>query len=74
MIFNNKPFIGILAFIIVLFVMPIGRTVMILKEKLFGEQYMFPAATILGIIGEILLWIGFRDKTETTATWIGNKF
>ena len=67
----RKPFIGILAFIVVLFVMTIGHAVMILTEKIFGEQYMFAAAGLLGMVGGVLLWIGSRDKSETAATLFG---
>lgn len=68
---NNKPFIGILAFIVVLFTMPIGHAVMILIEKIFGHSGQFPGATALGIIGAVLLWFGARNKDETPATWYG---
>ncbi len=51
---NDKPFIGISAFIIVLFTMPLGHAVMILIEKVFGHSYQFPGATVLGIVGAIL--------------------
>ena len=68
---NDKPFIGILAFIIVLFTMPLGHTVMILIEKVFGHSYQFPGATALGIVGAILLWFGARNMDETKATWYG---
>ncbi len=67
----RKPFIGILAFIIVLFTMPLGHAVMILIEKIFGLSGQFPGATVLGIIGAVLLWIGARNKDETPATWYG---
>ena len=71
MIFYQKPIIGILAFLVVLFVMPLGHALMILMEKVFGAQYQFAAAAFLGIIGGILVLIGTKDKTETTATWLG---
>ncbi len=67
----RKPFIGILAFIVVLFTMPIGHAVMILIEKVFGHSYQFPGATVLGIIGAVLLWFGARNEDETKATWYG---
>ncbi len=68
---NNKPFIGILAFIVVLFTMPLGHALMILIEKIFGHSGQFPGATVLGIIGAYLLWMGARHQNETQATWYG---
>ena len=68
---NNRPFIGISAFFIVLFTMPIGHALMILIEKIFGHSYQFPGATALGILGAILLWFGARNNDETKATWYG---
>jgi len=68
---NNKPFIGILAFVIVLFVMPIGHILMVIIEKSGGEKFMFPAAIALGLAGVLLLWVGSQNKTELTATWLG---
>lgn len=69
--FNSKPLIGILAFVVVLFIMPIGHIIMVLIEKNGGKDFMFPAAGILGLIGAILVWIGSRDKSELAATWLG---
>lgn len=67
----RKPFIGVLAFIVVLFTMPLGHTVMILIERVFGHSYQFPGATVLGLIGAILVWKGTRKSDETPATWYG---
>ena len=38
----KKPLIGLLAFIVVLFTMPLGHTIMILIEKLFGPLRPIP--------------------------------
>ncbi len=67
----RKPFIGILAFIVVLLVMPIGHTLMILIEKLLGGQYQFPGATLVGLLGVILLFTGIKKDSETAGTWFG---
>lgn len=67
----TKPFIGILAFLIVLFTMPIGHAVMIIMEKIFGYEYVFLVAFILGIIGVILLIFGVKNNNETKATFYG---
>ncbi len=47
----NKPIIGIIAFLIVLFTMPLGHAAMIIMEKSFGHEYIYQAAVIMGIIG-----------------------
>ena len=67
----TKPFIGILAFLIVLFTMPLGHAAMIIMENLFGHEYVFLAAFILGIIGVILLIFGVKNKNEAKATFYG---
>lgn len=68
---NDKPFIGMLAFIVVLFTMPLGHTLMILIEMIFGHFYQFPGAAAVGMIGGVLLWIGARTQQEAKATWYG---
>jgi len=67
----TKPFIGILAFLIVLFTMPLGHAAMIIMEKIFTHEYVFLAALILGLIGVVLLIFGVRNKNETKATFYG---
>ncbi|MCD6379583.1 hypothetical protein J7M07_03975 [bacterium] len=67
----TKPFVGILAFLIVLFTMPIGHAVMIIMEKVFGHEYLFLAASIIGVIGVVLLVLGVKIKNETKATFYG---
>lgn len=60
-----------LAFVIVLLTMPLGHAAMILMEHLFGINYVYHAAIILGIIGFILLIIGYKTANETKATFYG---
>lgn len=67
----RKPFIGITAFIVVLFTMPLGHTLMVLVERIFGEDYQYPAAFVLGFIGFSLLVVAFKKNEETPATWLG---
>ena len=67
----TKPFIGILAFLIVLFTMPLGHAAMIIMGKIFVHEYVFLAALILGLIGIVLLIFGVRNKNETKATFYG---
>ncbi len=68
---TKKPFIGLLAFVVVLLTMPLGHTVMILMEKLFGHNHQYTAATLMGLGGMILLFLGSKMDKETTATWLG---
>ena len=68
---NEKPFIGILAFIIVLFTMPLGHAAMIIMEKSFGHQYIYHAAVILGIVGFGLVVWGTIINKETKSTFLG---
>lgn len=69
--FSNSPFVGVLAFIVVLFVMPLGHTLMILVEKVFGHQYQFLGAFGIGLMGAWLLYIGYKKNSETPSTWYG---
>jgi len=67
----TKPFIGIIAFLIVLFTMPLGHAAMIIMEKGFGQNYIYQAALILGLLGFFLLiWGGVTSK-ENKATFLG---
>ncbi len=67
----TKPFTGIIAFIIVLFTMPLGHAAMILMEKGFGHEYIYPAALILGFLGLVLLIWGVISSKEDKATFLG---
>ncbi|NHZ85350.1 MAG: hypothetical protein GWP19_05660 [Planctomycetia bacterium] len=68
---NRISYYGILAFFIVLLTMPLGHAAMILMEHLFGINYIYYAAIILGIIGFFLLIIGYTTANETKATFYG---
>ncbi len=67
----KSPFIGILAFIIVLLTMPIGHAVMILMEHLLSPQNVIFAAVALGLLGLALLILGFFHKSKTVAAFSG---
>ena len=64
---NRKPFIGLLAFVLVLFTMPLGHTLMILIE----ESYKYVGATMLGLLGVVLLLFSLKYKKESTQTFLG---
>ena len=64
----RKPFVGILAFMLVLFTMPLGHTLMILIE----ESYKYIGATALGMAGVILLLISTKyPGKENAQTYLG---
>lgn len=67
----KKPFIGITAFLIVLFTMPLGHAAMILMEKGFGQEYIFQAALLTGFIGLLLLIWGVISVNENKGTFLG---
>ena len=69
--FARPPFIGLFAFIVVFLVQGLGHTVMILMETLFGEEYVFQSAFVMGLFGAWLLFIGMKNPKEVPATWIG---
>ncbi len=67
----RKPWIGILAFIVVLFTMPLGHAAMIIMEKAFGHEYVFIAAGVMGFAGLFLLVWGVMVSSDTKATFLG---
>ena len=67
----GRPFIGILAFLIVLITMPLGHAAMILMEYGFGDAYVYHAALYLGLAGLILLIWGVLSTNETRGTFLG---
>jgi hypothetical protein len=67
----KPPFVGITAFLLVLFVQPLGHTAMIMMEHTFGEQYVYLSAAMMGVIGGAFLLSGMRDTREVPATVFG---
>lgn len=66
----RAPIPGILAFITVFVWQGLGHTSMVLLEYIFGHAYVFHIATIIGLIGAWVTWIG-RNKSEAAATFLG---
>ena len=60
---------GIIAFIVVLLLMPLGHTLMILMEKLFSKPLV--AAGIVGTVGFILLIVSIRIQEKKTLSSLG---
>ena len=67
----TKPFVGIVAFLIVLFTMPLGHAAMIIMEKSFGHEYVYQAAIFIGFVGLALLIWGVISTSENKATFLG---
>ncbi len=67
----KKPFVGIIAFMIVLITMPLGHALMIVMENIFGHSHIYLAAMILGFFGLILLIWGMIVKKQLGATILG---
>lgn len=62
---------GIVAFLIVLFTMPLGHAAMILMEKIFGHDHVFHVALLLGFVGVAMLFAGMITKKDSSATFWG---
>lgn len=71
MVLNRKPFVGILAFALVLFIMPLGHAVMILTQVILGETYQYVGAVLLGLLGFAALLLSLKKESETTRTFLG---
>lgn len=69
--FYRPPFIGLLAFVVVFVVQALGHTVMIMMEEIFGEQYVYQSAFLLGGIGAVMLYVGMKHSGEVAGTWLG---
>jgi len=62
---------GVLAFVLVLLLMPLGHTLMVLMETVFGAA-VFVSAAIVGAIGIAMLWWGVaRPGRDLYATLLG---
>lgn len=68
---KTKPFIGISAFLIVLFTMPLGHALMILIQVILGETYQYVGAILVGLLGFAALLISLKKKDETGRTFLG---
>lgn len=67
----KRPFVGVLAFLIVLLLMPIGHTLIILIENLVGKQHIYQIALAIGFVGLVFLILGSVSKSEKKATILG---
>ncbi len=67
----KKPFVGIIAFVVILMSMALGHTAMIIMEKVLGHSYVYHAAIILGFVGLAFLIWGMIIKDNNKATLLG---
>lgn len=67
----KPPFVGIIAFFIVLLTMPLGHALMIMMEHVLGHEYIFQAALGLGFLGLLLLLLGMIAPKDAIATLLG---
>lgn len=67
----KKPFVGILAFVTVLIMMPLGHAAMITMENVFGHEHVFLVAGFLGFVGMATLIAGILSGSELLATLLG---
>ncbi|MBX7201596.1 MAG: hypothetical protein IT240_01080 [Bacteroidia bacterium] len=62
---------GLIAFLIVLLLMPLGHALMVLNEHMLDEQKLI-GAFFIGVLGlALLVWGIFSDKKRTLATILG---
>ncbi len=67
----SKYFNGVIAFLVVLFSMPIGHAAMVLIDSVFGPDYKYLAAVVVGFLGFLLLIVGFVSQNKTKSTFFG---
>jgi hypothetical protein len=71
-ILKRPPFIGIFAFMLVLLLQGLGHAQMVMQERIFGHEYVYWSAFIMGLIGMGLVYWGVRlNHNENAATWLG---
>lgn len=70
--FYRPPWVGLIAFFVVLVVQALGHTVMIVMEDVWpGEHYVYESAFAMGLVGAAMLFYGMKSENEVTATWLG---
>ena len=68
--YYHAPWPGLLAFLMVFVWQGLGHTVMILMQKIFGQEWQYESALFVGLVGAICVWVG-RNKSELSATLWG---
>ena len=67
----RPPFVGLITVVAMLMVIALGHSVMVLMERIFGEEHRYGAALWFGAFGVALLWIGVRSHKEALGSWLG---
>jgi len=70
-VFARPPFIGLFPFAVFFVSQGLGHSVMIQIERAIGAPGMYYAAGAMGLIGAVLLWLGMRQDSEVSGTWLG---
>ena len=65
------PFVGILAFIAVLGIVPLMHSVLQLVMDAFPEGYETPVSIGIGVIAVAMMIYGSLSKSEAVGTWLG---
>ena len=68
---SAPPFVGILAFIAVLGIVPLMHSVLGIVMDVFPERYDKPVSIGFGVIAVALLVYGSLSKSEAVGTWLG---
>lgn len=69
--YMGKKIIGLAAFFIVLFCMPLGHAAMIIMEQMLDHRQVYIGAFMLGLLGLVLTTWGIYVKKEASATSLG---
>ena len=67
----KPPIVGIVTFVLMLFAIALGHTMMVLIEHELGRENTYVASIFLGAAAILLLWQGVKSKNESLQTWIG---
>jgi len=67
----KPPIVGIVTFVLMLFAIALGHTLMVLIEHWLGHEKTYVASIFLGAAAIVLLWQGVKSKNENLQTWIG---
>jgi|TARA_B100000315_G_C14530959_1_gene566141 hypothetical protein len=69
--FSRPPIVGLLAFILVFFTQGLGHTLWMLVSMIFGSEYQYLGAFLLGLLGVVILFSGMKNGNKVAATWLG---
>jgi len=67
----RPPIVGIVSFVLMLFAIALGHTMMILIEHEIGQDNAYVLSIFLGAAAIVLLWYAIKSKNESFQTWVG---